>query len=44
MSLREIDVKVSYESSENKNELLEKFYIPLLQTSIKYYRVAGFFS
>lgn len=44
MSLKDIDLQPSYETTESKNELLETFYIPVLQESRKYYRVAGFFS
>lgn len=44
MSLRDIDLQPSYETTESKDELLETFYIPVLQEARKYYRIAGFFS
>lgn len=42
MGLRDINTEISYETSENKKDLLENFYIPVLESSTKYYRVAGF--
>lgn len=44
MSLKDIDWNLSYESSENEYELLEKFYVPALQQAVKYYRIAGYFT
>lgn len=44
MSLKDIELKPSYETSSSKDHLLENFYIPVLQEANKYYRIAGFFS
>jgi len=44
MSLRELDIKNCYETTGDKMQLLEKFYIPVLQETVIYYRIAGFFS
>ena len=30
MGYKELNIKKSYETTENKNELLEEFYIPFL--------------
>jgi superfamily II DNA or RNA helicase len=42
MNLKQIMIKKSY-SSDN-DDILNDFYIPALETSVKYYRLAGFFS
>ena len=44
MSLKDIELQPSYETTESKDQLLENFYIPVLQETNKYYRIAGFFS
>lgn len=44
MSFSNLDFSISYETTENNDQLLDEFYIPLLENSKKYYRVAGFFS
>jgi len=44
MGFRDLDLKLSYESKNSNSHLLENFYIPVLQQSTKYFRVAGFFS
>ncbi len=44
MSLRDEDLKVSYETSDDQYALLEEFYIPALSQASKYYRIAGYFS
>lgn len=44
MSLKDIKLENSYETTESKDQLLESFYIPVLQETVKYYRIAGFFS
>ena len=44
MSLQDLSLEVSYESSEKNNYLIDNFYIPVLQESNKYFRIAGFFS
>lgn len=44
MSLKDINLQPSYETTESKDQLLESFYIPVLQEANKYYRIAGFFS
>lgn len=42
MTLRDIELKPSYDSDED--DILTSFYIPALSQSVKYYRLAGFFS
>jgi len=42
MSLKDIKLKHSYNS--DNIDILKDFYIPVLKESIKYYRLAGFFS
>lgn len=44
MALRDLKLEVSYESDESKDQLLDKFYIPVLECANRYYRIAGFFS
>ncbi|MBA7624664.1 hypothetical protein ES703_32075 [subsurface metagenome] len=42
MGLKDIEIKAAYYSDENN--LLQEFYIPVLSNSIKYDRIAGYFS
>ncbi|HEV2139162.1 MAG TPA: DEAD/DEAH box helicase family protein [Nitrososphaerales archaeon] len=42
MSLRDLHLKSSYDSDED--DILQQFYVPVLSNSIKYKRLAGFFS
>ena len=44
MGFKKIDIKKCYETTPNKTELLETFYIPLLSKSTRYFRIAGYFS
>lgn len=44
MGLKDISFELAYESGENSEDLLETFYIPVLEQSSRYYRIAGFFS
>ena len=44
MSFQDLHLDVSYESDSNKNQLLDNFYIPVLENSKKYFRIAGIFS
>lgn len=44
MALRDLKLEVSYESDESKDQLLDNFYIPVLECANRYYRIAGFFS
>lgn len=44
MGFRDLDLKLSYESKSDNSHLLDDFYIPVLQNSKQYLRVAGFFS
>ena len=44
MSYKNLNIKKSYETSGNKNSLLEDFYIPFLSETKEYRRIAGFFS
>lgn len=42
MNLRDLDIRQSYDS--DTDDILSSFYIPSLQVSVKYQRLAGFFS
>lgn len=42
MSLKDLDIKHGYNS--DNIDILKNFYIPVLKESVKYYRLAGFFS
>jgi len=42
MSLKNLQIKYSYDS--DVDEILDSFYIPALSASVKYQRLAGFFS
>ena len=42
MGLEDLDIKEEYRSL--KDNIIEKFYIPLLERSISYKRAVGFFS
>lgn len=42
MNYKNLNIKSSYETG--KDELLESFYIPVLEHTVKYDRIAGFFS
>ena len=44
MGLKDIKIDISYESQFSKTYLLEEFYIPVLEQSCKYYRIAGYFN
>ena len=44
MALQDLKLEVSYESDESKDQLLDNFYIPVLECANRYYRIAGFFS
>lgn len=44
MGYKELNIKKSYETTENKNELLEEFYIPFLSETKEYRRIAGYFN
>lgn len=44
MGLRDLNLHHSYETTEHKTQLVDEFYIPVLQEACKYYRIAGFFS
>lgn len=44
MALRDLKLETSYESDESKGQLLDNFYIPVLECANRYYRIAGFFS
>ena len=44
MSFKELEIKRSYETTADKDQLLDDFYIPVLSQSKHYYRIAGFFS
>lgn len=44
MSLRDLSLACDYETTENPTELIDNFYIPVLEQAVKYYRIAGFFS
>ncbi|MFW6025020.1 MAG: DEAD/DEAH box helicase family protein [Candidatus Woesearchaeota archaeon] len=42
MGLKDISLKRVYDSDEE--DILQEFYIPVLSNSVKYYRLAGYFS
>jgi hypothetical protein len=42
MSLKEIGLKISY--SSESDDILNDFYVPVLETSKEYLRLSGFFS
>ncbi|MDD4353786.1 MAG: DEAD/DEAH box helicase family protein [Candidatus Nanoarchaeia archaeon] len=44
MSYKDLEIKKCYETSENRTDLLDSFYIPMLNQTVKYFRIAGFFS
>jgi len=44
MGLRDINISTNYETVEDSRYLVDEFYIPVLEQSTKYYRIAGFFS
>lgn len=44
MSLKEIDIKSSYETGKDPFKLVNEFYIPVLQEATEYCRISGFFS
>lgn len=44
MSFQDLNIKLAYETGEKMEDLLDSFYIPVLEQSEKYYRIAGFFS
>ena len=44
MGFKDIDFELAYESGEDSEDLLESFYVPVLEQSTKYYRIAGYFS
>lgn len=44
MSYKDLDIKKSYETSGDKNQLLKEFYIPFLNETLEYRRIAGYFS
>lgn len=44
MSYKDLDIKKSYETSGDKTQLLNEFYIPFLNETKEYRRIAGYFS
>lgn len=42
MGLKDIKLATSYETTESRSELLDEFYIPVLEQANRYYRIAGF--
>lgn len=44
MGLRSLNLNTSYETTEHQTQLIDEFYIPILEQATKYYRIAGFFS
>lgn len=44
MSYKELNISKHYETTSNRTQLLEDFYIPFLKETKKYDRIAGFFS
>ena len=44
MSYKDLNIEKCYETSEKRTHLLEEFYVPMLEETVKYFRIAGFFS
>lgn len=44
MSYKNVKFEDNYETTGIKTQLLEEFYIPMLQETTQYFRIAGFFS
>ena len=44
MGYRDLDIKLCYETEKDKQHLLDDFYIPMLEQSQQYFRIAGFAS
>jgi len=44
MGLKDVEISTSYETGESSTQLLDEFYIPVLEQAKTYYRIAGFFS
>ena len=44
MGFKDLSFELAYESGENTDDLLESFYVPALEVSNKYFRIAGYFS
>jgi len=44
MSLKDLTLATNYETTEHQTELVDLFYVPVLEQAVKYYRIAGFFS
>ena len=44
MGYKELDIKISYETTQDRMYLLDHFYIPMLEQTKQYFRIAGFFS
>ena len=44
MGLKALEIDIAYETGSEPEELLSKFYIPVLEQTKKYCRIAGFFS
>ena len=44
MGYRELEIAKCYETTTNKTELLDSFYIPMLEHTTTYLRIAGYFS
>lgn len=44
MSFKDLVIEKCYETSGDRSMLLDQFYIPMLEQSTQYFRIAGFFS
>ena len=44
MGYKDLNIRISYETTNNRNMLLDDFYIPMLEQTKQYFRIAGFFS
>ena len=44
MGYRDLNINISYETRFDRNHLLDDFYIPMLEQTKQYFRIAGFFS
>ncbi len=44
MGYKNLDIKLTYETERDRSHLLDDFYIPMLEQTQQYFRIAGFFS
>lgn len=44
MSYKDLQINASYETTADKTHLLDEFYLPMLEQTKHYFRIAGYFS